>query len=108
MNAHGLSTVKDDTIEAAAIRDVLGSAPVTAPKSFFGNLGAGTAAVEMVASVLALEKGEVPMTLNYTQPDPRCPVNVIHGEPLYQTHHAAVVLSQSSTGQAVAVVLTRP
>ena len=40
IKAHGLSTVEDDSVEARAIRDVLPSVPVTAPKSYFGNLGA--------------------------------------------------------------------
>ena len=53
VNAHGLSTVEHDRAEALAIRDTLGDVPVTAPKSFFGNLGAGTGAVELIGSLLA-------------------------------------------------------
>ena len=95
----------DDAIEAAAIREVLGDVPVTAPKSFFGNLGSSSGAVEMVASVLALQRAAIPVTLNYTQPDPACPVCVVHGENLTAQHPTAVVLSQSQFGQAVALAL---
>ncbi len=105
VNAHGLSTKLDDPLEAQAIRDVLGDVPVTAPKSFFGNLGAGTGAVEAAVSVLAFHKGLVPPTLNYQRPDPDCPVNVIHGQPMQLTRPAALVLNQAHAGQSVAIVL---
>jgi 3-oxoacyl-[acyl-carrier-protein] synthase II len=105
VNANGLSTICDDRVEAQAIRDVLGNVPVTAPKSFFGNIGAGTGAVEMVASVLALQENLVPITLNYEQPDPLCPVNVIHGEPHRDAPPIALLLNQAPAGQAVAVVI---
>ena len=108
VNAHGLSTRLDDEIEAQAIRDTLGDVPVTAPKSFFGNLAAGTGAVEMAVSMLAFQKGLVPYTINYEHPDPRCPVNVIHGAPMPLTRRIALVHNQSQIGQSVAVILGAP
>lgn len=105
VNAHGMSTRHDDRIEAQAIRDVLGDVPVTAPKSFFGNLGAGSGAVEMAASLLAFAHGQIPPTLNYETPDPECPVNVVHGHPLPTSNRTALVLNHSRLGQSVAVVL---
>lgn len=107
VNAHGLSTVVDDRAEAAAISELLGEVPVTAPKSFFGNLGAGTGAVELAASVLALEAGEVPVTLNYEQADPACPVNVVHEQPLTDRPPTALVMNQSLMGQSVAMVIVK-
>jgi len=105
VNADGLSTQLDDELEAQAIRDTLGDVPVTAPKSYFGNLSAGTGAVEMAASVLGLQKGLVPPTLNYERPDPDCPVNVVHGRPMENTTPTALVLNQSRVGQSVAMIL---
>jgi 3-oxoacyl-[acyl-carrier-protein] synthase II len=107
VNAEGVSTVEDDAVEAAVIAKVLGETPVTGPKSYFGNLGAGTGAVEMVASVLSLVEGEIPRTLNYSQPDPNCPINVVHGQPLPTTSGTALILSRSGTGQVAAAVLQR-
>ena len=107
VNAHGVSTTHDDQIEAQAIHEVLGGVPVTAPKSYFGNLGAGTGAVEMAVSVLAIQKGLVPPTLNYERPDPACPVHVISGRPMPVTHPTALVLNHNGTGQSVAVLLAR-
>lgn len=106
VNAHGVSTIVDDRIEARAIHDALGNVPVTAPKSFFGNLGAAGGAVEMVASVLAIEKGIIPPTLNYVRPDPDCPVRVVCEPTAGQA--PALVLNHCATGQAMAAVLTAP
>ncbi len=108
VNAHGMSTTLDDQIEAQAIRDTLGDIPVTALKSYFGNLGAAGGIVELAASVLAFEKGSVPPTLNYQYADPACPVNVIHGQPGRQTGPIVLKLSHSLCGQAVALLLAAP
>jgi len=105
VNAHATGSVPDDAAEAQAIRAVLGDVPVTALKSYFGNLGASGGAVEMVASVLAFAHGRIPATLNYTDPDPACPVNVVAGETQPVRQATAAVLSQSSTGQTVCVGL---
>jgi 3-oxoacyl-[acyl-carrier-protein] synthase II len=106
VNAHGLSDCEHDATEAQAIRDTLGDVPVTAPKSFFGNLGAAGGAVEMVASVLALGKREIPLTLNYENADSNCPVNVVHKGPAPTSKTTALVLNQASYGQAVAMILS--
>ncbi|MEQ8787798.1 MAG: beta-ketoacyl-[acyl-carrier-protein] synthase family protein [Pirellulaceae bacterium] len=106
--AHGLGTLEDDPPEAKAIRAQLGDAPVTALKSYFGHLGAGSGVVELVGSLLGRAHGEVPVTLNYEQPDPECPINVIHEQPLRPTSSISLALSQSATGQAVALAIGGP
>ena len=103
--AHGRSTVDDDRLEAQAIRAVLGDVPVTAPKSYFGHLGAAAGALETVLCVLAFQHELVPPTLNYEHPDPQCPIRVIHGQPLPLGRPTALILGHSPHGQAVALVL---
>jgi 3-oxoacyl-[acyl-carrier-protein] synthase II len=105
VNAHGNSTVEDDRAEARAIRTALGHVPVTAPKSFFGNLGHGSGAVELGVSLVALANGVIPPTLNYETPDPDCPVNVVTDArpPESKTF---VKLNHNTLGQATAVVVT--
>jgi 3-oxoacyl-[acyl-carrier-protein] synthase II len=107
LNAEGLSTVEDDRVEASAIADVLGQVPVTAPKSYFGNLGGGAGAVELVASLLGLQKELVPPTLNYTTPDPTCPINVVHGEPLAQANPYAIAINHLRSARCVGLLLKR-
>lgn len=106
INAHGLSTLEDDPAEASAIARVLAgqTVPVTAPKSYTGNLGAGSGAVELAISLLAHQHGVVPATLNHGQTDPQCPIEVateMHEskKPIFAT------LNHSSTGQAVAAIV---
>lgn len=105
INAHGLSTVAEDTHEAQAIEKLLGDVPVLAMKSYFGNLGAGGGAVELLASLLALQSGEIPVTLNYETPDPKCPVNVVHAKPQATDKPVVLALNQSRTGQTAALVV---
>lgn len=106
VHAHGASTVEDDPVEAAAIAQVLDGAdvPVTAAKSFFGNLGAGGGAVELAVSLLAAREGQVPPTINHSQTDPNCPVRVAtDAQPAEQKAFAK--LNHTSMGQAVAAIV---
>jgi len=105
LGAHGLSTREDDRVEARAIHAVLPDVPVTAAKSYFGNLGAAGGAMEMAADLLALQTGKVPPTLNYRRPDPDCPVHVIRAGPLEGAPPVALKLSFSALGQAASVLL---
>lgn len=108
VKAHGVSTVVDDILEARAIQECLPEVAVTAPKSFFGNLGAGGGAVEAVGAVMALQHDRIPVTLNYCQPDPACPVQVVHGTDQPNRQRSALLLNQSGTGQTAAVLLGPP
>ncbi|HUY87487.1 MAG TPA: beta-ketoacyl-[acyl-carrier-protein] synthase family protein [Pirellulales bacterium] len=80
IQAHGLSTRESDRDEARAIRQVFGGhadrLPVTAAKSYFGNLGAASGTVELIAGALALDRGQLFPILNFETPDPECPVTV--------------------------------
>jgi 3-oxoacyl-[acyl-carrier-protein] synthase II len=81
IHAHGLSTRSSDTEEAWAIHEVFGSrsveVPVVAAKSYFGNLGAASGLVELIASLSAFEHGRLFPVLNYETPDPACQLNVV-------------------------------
>jgi 3-oxoacyl-[acyl-carrier-protein] synthase II len=105
VNAHGASTQRDDRIEAVAIREQLGDVPVTALKSYFGYLGAGSGAIELAASVWSLTSGEIWPTLNYDRPDPQCAIRVVHGQPLTGRPAVALKLNHTPIGQAAALVI---
>ena len=107
VKAHGLSTVRDDALEAAVLHDVLPETPVTALKGQLGNAGAAGAVMETAASILALENGCVPPARNYEHPDPACPVRVIREGPLAVTRPDALCLAWMPHGQAAAIVVGR-
>jgi 3-oxoacyl-[acyl-carrier-protein] synthase II len=106
INAHGLSTIDRDAEEAGAIREVFGptaeKVPVTALKSYFGNLGAGGAVVELIGSLLALRADRLPRVLNYQTPDPACPLAVVTDD---RTSAGRSFLNLSVTPQGQAAVL---
>jgi 3-oxoacyl-[acyl-carrier-protein] synthase II len=81
---------------------------VTAPKSYFGNAGAGGAMLELAASVVAMEHGVIPPTVNYETPDPACPVAVVHGAARIASAAPIVKLAAARTGQTAAAVLLPP
>jgi 3-oxoacyl-[acyl-carrier-protein] synthase II len=107
VNAHGESSIDQDRLEAQAISQTLGDVPVTAIKSYFGDLGAGSGAVELIASILALQKGKIPATINYEEPDEACRVNVVQSSMQPSSRSVVVKLNQSLTGHAAALVLAR-
>jgi 3-oxoacyl-[acyl-carrier-protein] synthase II len=109
INADGKSTRGDDVIEARAYHQALGEfaehVPVVALKSYFGYSEAGSSALELAGSLLALRHSRVPQTLNYEFPDPECPLHVIHGEPMKLASPTALCVNRTSLGQSAAVVL---
>lgn len=109
INAHGKSTQRDDLVESRAYHRAFGDAcesiPVTALKSFFGHFDAGSGAVELAGSVLALRHGMIPATLNYETPDPRCRLRVIHHEPHKQRVPTAISVNRTAMGQSAAAVI---
>jgi 3-oxoacyl-[acyl-carrier-protein] synthase II len=108
VHAHGLSTRETDAQEARAIRDVFESraegVPVTAAKSYFGNLGAGSGLVELIASVLAMANGELFPILNYETPDPACPISAVRQRGS-APGRSFLNLNVTPQGQASAVVV---
>jgi 3-oxoacyl-[acyl-carrier-protein] synthase II len=103
IHAYGVSTVTGDREEAAALGDVLGAAarlaPVVAAKSHFGNLGAGSGLVECIASILAMERGELFPLLNHDAADPDCPVRAARrGDPAGRSFVSAAVTPQGQAG----------
>jgi len=110
INAHGLGTKEVDIEESKAILDVFGDdlgrrIPVTAPKSFLGNSGAGAGLLELAASVVSLKHGVIPQTLNYDTPDPACPLNIVAGQPLSTSNRIVLNVNVTRIGQAAAAII---
>ena len=105
VNAHGISKVETDRCEAEAIKAAFGNEkPVAALKSYTGNMGAGSGAVELISSLVALEKGTLFRTLNYETPDPECDINVTNSNDV-PAGDSFINLSVTPQGQASAVVV---
>jgi 3-oxoacyl-[acyl-carrier-protein] synthase II len=83
VNAHGTSTPFNDRVETLAVHRVFdGSAPpISSTKSAIGHLLGAAGAVEAIATIGALERGVLPPTLNYEEPDPECDVDCVPDGP---------------------------
>ncbi|TWT98134.1 3-oxoacyl-[acyl-carrier-protein] synthase 2 [Botrimarina colliarenosi] len=115
VNADGVGAPAPDHAEAVAIRAALGDAadtvPVVALKSYFGSLGAGSGVVELIGSLLALDEsgplaGKLPATLNHTETDPECPIQVA-AQPGTPAGDVFVSVNTTPQGQAAAVCVRR-
>jgi nodulation protein E len=96
INAHGTATEANDRMEAEAIHAIFGrhtTLPVSSTKSMHGHTLGAAGAIEAAATVLALRNGVLPPTINYTQPDPECDLDVIPNQS--RPAAAEVALSQS-------------
>jgi 3-oxoacyl-[acyl-carrier-protein] synthase II len=80
INAHGTSTFAD-RVETQVIKKVFGeqaySIPVSSTKSMTGHLLGAAGGIEAVFSILALQQGIIPPTINFDTPDPECDLDYV-------------------------------
>lgn len=85
INAHGTSTEANDVGETQAIKSIFGERayhiPVSSIKSMIGHTLGAAGAIELVATILAIERGAVPPTINQEEPDPQCDLDYVPNEP---------------------------
>jgi 3-oxoacyl-[acyl-carrier-protein] synthase II len=85
INAHGTSTPQGDAAETQAIREVFGERAakmaVSSTKSMTGHALGAAGAIESVYTVLAVERGMLPPTINYEHPDPNCDLDYVPNQP---------------------------
>jgi 3-oxoacyl-[acyl-carrier-protein] synthase II len=109
INAHGMASPTNDPLEALAIHDIFGElgsrVPVVGLKGYHGNSGASVGMLELAMSVLSLQEGLIPFTLNTDQPDPELRLNVVTQQPLATNNRTVLKLSYTLIGQASAVVV---
>jgi nodulation protein E len=94
INAHGTGTQINDVVETRAIRAAFGAAAerlaVSSTKSMHGHALGGAGALEMVATVMAVQEGILPPTANFLSPDPACDLDYVPNEPRRQQVEAAL------------------
>jgi 3-oxoacyl-[acyl-carrier-protein] synthase II len=85
INAHGTSTPYNDKFETLAIKQVFGenayNIPVSSTKSMTGHALGAAGGIEAVFSILAIQEGKLPPTINYEVPDPDCDLDYIGDGP---------------------------
>ncbi len=81
VNLHGTSTQLNDRIETRALKLVLGErapeVPMSALKSQIGHPQGACGAAGVAATLVAMQKGQIPPTLNLENPDPDCDLDYV-------------------------------
>lgn len=79
INAHGTSTKYNDYYETLALKKVFNGSvpPVSSTKGQIGHCLGAAGGLEAVISIMAMQKGILPPTINQTQKDPDCDLDYI-------------------------------
>ncbi len=81
INAHGTSTPANDKNETAAIKEAFGGKencpPVSSIKGQIGHCLGAAGAIEAVVTLMSMQKGIIPPTINYTTPDENCDLDYV-------------------------------
>jgi 3-oxoacyl-[acyl-carrier-protein] synthase II len=97
ISAHGTGTPANDKIETAAIKQVFGSVAygvaISSIKSMLGHTLGAASALEAVTCALCIERGVVPPTINYCDPDPECDLDYVPN--VARQHPVKIALSNS-------------
>ncbi len=112
VNAHGTSTPAGDAGETRVLKLALGEdkayrTPVSSTKGATGHTLGAAGAVEAVFTVLALQRGKLPPTINQTSVDPDCDLDYIANTPREEQVEIGVSNSFGFGGHNTAVVFRR-
>jgi nodulation protein E len=112
INAHGTATPANDPTETSAIRAVFGAhanrLAVSSTKSMHGHALGAAAALECLATAIALRDGVLPPTANYREPDPDCDLDVIPNQARCKQVEYALSNSFAFGGLNAVLVLAAP
>ena len=99
INAHGTSTPENDKMEYLALSEALGSAvdntPISSNKSMIGHTLSAAGAIEAAISLLTIEAGVIPPTINCHEQDPNILMDVV---PNVKRDHAVSAVMSNSFG----------
>ena len=96
-----------DLAEARAFERIFGKrgVPVTALKGYMGNLASGCGAVDMMVSLIGVNRGKIPPILNCDELDPEMELDVVVGSPRPTENPIFVTTNLTPIGQAAALVI---
>jgi 3-oxoacyl-[acyl-carrier-protein] synthase II len=112
INAHGTSTDVGDPTETRAIRDAFGphadKLAVSSTKSMTGHCLGAAAAVEAIATILAIQYDMLPPTINLENQDPACDLYYVPNRPERRVVNVGMSNSFGFGGHNSSLIFTKP
>lgn len=111
INAHGTSTQLNDQGETRAIKTTFGehahNLAISSTKSMHGHLLGAAGAVEVIASLLAMQNNIVPPTINYETEDPNCDLTYTPNKAVSREINAVISNNFGFGGHNASLVIKR-
>lgn len=111
INAHGTSTVLNDTMETKAIKEVfkehVKKISVSSTKSMTGHMLGAAGGAELAATALSMLNSTVPATTNYENPDPDCDLDYVPNKPRKAEIDVAISNSLGFGGHNATIVIRK-
>lgn len=111
INAHGTSTGPNDSTETSAIKTLFGSyaskLAISSTKSMTGHLMGAAGAIEAIICAVSIERGAIPPTTNYGEPDPECDLDYVPNIARKQEVNVAMSNSLGFGGHNATIVLKK-
>jgi 3-oxoacyl-[acyl-carrier-protein] synthase II len=111
INAHGSSTPLNDRIETLIIKNVFGKhaykLAISSTKSMVGHPIGAAGAIELIATLIGMNNGFLPPTINYEYSDPECDLDYIPNEPRKADIDVAISNSFGFGGKNSIIVVKR-
>ena len=108
INAHGTATPVNDLVETRGIKKAFGKKareiPISSIKAMIGHCLGAAGGMEAVATLLSLDEGIIPPTINYVTPDPACDLDYTPNESREKEIGVAISNSFAFGGNNVCLV----
>ena len=112
INLHGTATGHGDLYETREIKKAFGAhayaLSTSTIKSMTGHLLGASGAVEVAATLLAMDGGFVPPTIGLSRPDPECDLNYTAEKAAEKKIKTAMSISMGFGGQTTAIIIRQP
>lgn len=111
INAHGTSTTYNDKFETQAIKTFLKErayqVPISSTKSMTGHMMGAAGAIEAIFTLLTINKGIIPPTINLNTPDPECDLDFVPNVARRTSVRAALSNSLGFGGHNTALIFKK-
>jgi 3-oxoacyl-[acyl-carrier-protein] synthase II len=111
INAHGSGTKMNDALETMAIKKVFGpqayAIPISSTKSMTGHSLSSAGAIELIATLLAMNAGFIPPTINLNIPDPELDLDYVPNVSRPGTIRTAMLNSFGFGGQNACLIVRK-